>query len=400
MESQQNICADCNKVNLLSAAICINCSNTLTPIHDNDNIIEQFTMITNSDRENAIQLLGISNSINDAVALFFDTNIPIDSENSEEVNNDDSNNAIDQLISILTNTNESIANNRENIINLYNILSSNGDDTNETTYEYPTNPKEFAIQMLYGWGINRPHHCTRCSSRAFIKYIQVKNIERTQIIRLIPSRILIELNLDTTEKRQKCSEDILNNIDELFEKVCEFLSNSFDIIYVNYNNFKASSSNLNSENISTNFLELLQRETSLNYRTIWQALHQQDIENTIPQEERLIKLTELSNSDTFIQYVTNEWNSPKHTTPVTKETIECLRCENLDSTDKLKQLGLENENCAICFDTFKADNTEITMLGCHSFCKECILPWFKENDTCPICRKKIDYTENKNLKSE
>ena len=91
---------------------------------------------------------------------------------------------------------------------MYNILSSNGDDTNETTYEYPTNPKEFAIQMLYGWGINRPHHCTRCSSRAFIKYIQVKNIERTGDHAAFIAK-------DFLEFKKPIKKEILNKLQEM-----------------------------------------------------------------------------------------------------------------------------------------------------------------------------------------
>ena len=42
--------------------------------------------------------------------------------------------------------------------------------------------------------------------------------------------------------------------------------------------------------------------------------------------------------------------------------------------------------CPICFTYF--NNTKIIKLSCdHSFCKECILKWKKENNTCPYCRK-------------
>jgi hypothetical protein len=399
MESQQNICPSCNKVNILSSNICIECSHSLTAIHENNDIIEEFINVTNSDRENAIQLLGISNSINDAVALFFETSSSMNTNNL--INNIEltENTIFNEMISLLTNTNQDNSSqiNRDRI---YNILNNLNDNPSERVFDYPGNNKELTTQMLYGWGTNSPHHCNRCSARAFIKYIKVKNMDKTQMISLIPPEIVIRLKLDTSEKRLQCSEDILNNIDQFWQKICNVLSDSFNIIYSKYNDFKNKYSDIYGEQLTNNFLEVLQHNISINYRIIWHALHQQDINTVIPPEERYQKLIELSNSETFIQYVTNEWNSKIHNTPVTKETIECLRHEKINSDEKLKELKLENENCAICFDNFKSDNTEITLLGCHSFCKECILPWFKENDTCPICRKKIDYTEKKNLKTE
>ena len=56
--------------------------------------------------------------------------------------------------------------------------------------------------------------------------------------------------------------------------------------------------------------------------------------------------------------------------------------DDLDKIIKFKQIkniNLTNEP------------TKITLLDCHTFCTECIMPWLQEcNDTCPICRKKIE----------
>ena len=51
---------------------------------------------------------------------------------------------------------------------------------------------------------------------------------------------------------------------------------------------------------------------------------------------------------------------------------------------------------------FEKDNDrEITLLGCHSFCSECILPWLEEhNDTCPVCRKKVDIGNVEDIEEE
>lgn len=52
--------------------------------------------------------------------------------------------------------------------------------------------------------------------------------------------------------------------------------------------------------------------------------------------------------------------------------------------------GLETENfeCSICFSELSLKDENAVTLPCgHLFCKGCIKEWFKENSTCPICRK-------------
>ena len=73
MTSSQNICINCQTLNPLGNSQCISCSNSLTPIHNRDDLVQQFTSITAATREQAEQLLEISNSVDDAVNLFFDT---------------------------------------------------------------------------------------------------------------------------------------------------------------------------------------------------------------------------------------------------------------------------------------------------------------------------------------
>ncbi len=52
--------------------------------------------------------------------------------------------------------------------------------------------------------------------------------------------------------------------------------------------------------------------------------------------------------------------------------------------------GLETENfeCSICYAELSLKDENAVTLPCgHLFCKGCIKEWFKENSTCPICRK-------------
>ena len=109
--------------------------------------------------------------------------------------------------------------------------------TNPTPY-YPKNPKEVTMQLLYGWGKEKPHFCEICCSRAFIKYVKVKNMEKHEIINFIPEYILNKLELTTTEKRNQCIDSILQEIDSFFPELCQKLSNTFENVYHNFNIIK------------------------------------------------------------------------------------------------------------------------------------------------------------------
>lgn len=53
-----------------------------------------------------------------------------------------------------------------------------------------------------------------------------------------------------------------------------------------------------------------------------------------------------------------------------------------------EDLGTENFECSICYDELSLKDENAVTLPCgHLFCKGCIKEWFKENSTCPICRK-------------
>ncbi len=53
---------------------------------------------------------------------------------------------------------------------------------------------------------------------------------------------------------------------------------------------------------------------------------------------------------------------------------------------------LTEKECAVCKDTFEPTN-EVLTLPCnenpkyrHTFHEDCIVPWLKQNGTCPVCR--------------
>ena len=76
--------------------------------------------------------------------------------------------------------------------------------------------------------------------------------------------------------------------------------------------------------------------------------------------------------------------------PISKDFLETLEKKQIDQSD------IDNKNnCSICMDEFKL-NDKVLILPCgeqkHYFhcdySETCsgILPWLKENNTCPICR--------------
>lgn len=58
---------------------------------------------------------------------------------------------------------------------------------------------------------------------------------------------------------------------------------------------------------------------------------------------------------------------------------------------KETQAKRDESICAICQEySFKGDNSKQIELPCrHSFHKDCILKWLKNNETCPLCRQPV-----------
>ena len=49
-----------------------------------------------------------------------------------------------------------------------------------------------------------------------------------------------------------------------------------------------------------------------------------------------------------------------------------------------------NFDCAVCKDSFEADGGGLHKLPCgHYFHCDCIVPWLKQHNTCPVCRSAL-----------
>lgn len=94
---------------------------------------------------------------------------------------------------------------------------------------------------------------------------------------------------------------------------------------------------------------------------------------------------------------TNKYGNP----PAAKNAIEKLEKIKI-SKEKLKELGIEN-SCAVCKEEFIIDEECLLMPCKHHFHGECLLPWLKERNSCPVCRYELptddeDFEERKKQK--
>lgn len=65
-----------------------------------------------------------------------------------------------------------------------------------------------------------------------------------------------------------------------------------------------------------------------------------------------------------------------------------LSKDDLDKIEsKVLTEKLEQDTCPVCQEQFQVGHTKVSELICnHLYCTDCILPWLKDNKTCPICR--------------
>ena len=99
------------------------------------------------------------------------------------------------------------------------------------------------------------------------------------------------------------------------------------------------------------------------------------------EEEIEIILTYLMNS--YGDETNNRYGSP----PAAKSEIEKLN-KYIINQEILEKFGNENI-CPICKEEFEL-KMKVMELPCkHYFHEDCLLPWLKMHDSCPICRLEL-----------
>ena len=94
---------------------------------------------------------------------------------------------------------------------------------------------------------------------------------------------------------------------------------------------------------------------------------------------------------------TNKYGNP----PAAKKEVKKLK-KYIINEEKLKEFGFEN-SCAVCKDEFNIGEECLSMPCKHYFHDNCILPWLKERNSCPICRYELptddkDFEEMKKIR--
>ncbi|KXX79493.1 hypothetical protein MMYC01_205229 [Madurella mycetomatis] len=87
-----------------------------------------------------------------------------------------------------------------------------------------------------------------------------------------------------------------------------------------------------------------------------------------------------------------EQSPPGGAPPASQSTLEKLQAQLRELDDKmLGGAGGNNEaKCAICVDDM-AKGEKVAVLPCsHFFHGQCVVPWLKLHNTCPVCRRSVE----------
>lgn len=78
--------------------------------------------------------------------------------------------------------------------------------------------------------------------------------------------------------------------------------------------------------------------------------------------------------------------------PAPESSIQAI--PELPFTESMQR---DTDGCAVCQDPFELESM-VSKLPCkHIYHKECILPWLREHDSCPVCRAFISPQEDPSL---
>ena len=112
----------------------------------------------------------------------------------------------------------------------------------------------------------------------------------------------------------------------------------------------------------------------------------------------LIQNSNGDNLDNIINHImlhdTNKYGNP----PAAKKAVESLKKYKINE-EKIKEFGFEN-SCAVCKDEFNIGEECLSMPCNHYFHGDCLIPWLKERNSCPVCRYELptDDADFENMK--
>lgn len=84
--------------------------------------------------------------------------------------------------------------------------------------------------------------------------------------------------------------------------------------------------------------------------------------------------------NTFLNETLNQYREPIHPAP---QNI-------IDGLEEMIVNSSIDEKCVICLEGLVEGDKLLTLPCGHSNHKTCLLPWFREHDTCPECRYRLE----------
>ena len=361
MLMEQIACPECTYLNNSTNTNCDICDTVLQESTNESNPLEdQFMQITGESRSIAQEYLEVSSNDLDKAVGYYYQDKELGTTNSEFLASQGA---------------------QQNLINTF--LSLINSSNLRTTYEQPKNVEDLTCQLLYTTGRNTPHHCVICDSRAFLVAAKIisYNCSVGDIIRLIRREDLEQLQI-TEDKYEDTIKEVSQLVNDKFLPL--IVSKLLDHIKCAYFNRDKLLETTDIEEIE----DTMNSRNGLNFRLIWDTLHPSN--DKLEDSVIIDTLNKLVTSEEFHSYLNQSWETPVHNHPASKEVISGLKKVKL-TKDCPELESLKGNKCAICMSEFtQNDEKEVTMLGCHSFCTECITPWLEEhNDTCPVCRKTV-----------
>ena len=106
---------------------------------------------------------------------------------------------------------------------------------------------------------------------------------------------------------------------------------------------------------------------------------------------QMINFSIIQNYNRNIEQIINQLlindNSNHGNPPASKSAVDKLvKCKITEK--KLREFGFEN-SCPICKDEFII-NEECLLMPCeHHFHNNCLIPWLKQRNSCPVCRYEL-----------
>tara|TARA_E500000178_G_scaffold347522_1_gene400991 strand:+ start:1107 stop:2177 length:1071 start_codon:yes stop_codon:yes gene_type:complete len=350
-------CPVCTLNNSRSNTNCDICDSLLVPGSEpleNNPIEDEFMQLTGSSRSEAREYLSsTSNNLETAISYFY---------NDREMGINNSQYVASQVFQFISNA-------------------------IRTSYEQPNDVDDLLCQYLYRIGINKPHYCVICDSKAYLLSIKLISSKDSiyNFIRVFRKEDLIKLSI--TEEKYN---DFKNEIIDLINK--KYMPKIITNLLTYFKEAKTNKEKILKNKSLDQFNEIMNSRNGPNFRIIWDTIFQYD--QNLPNDQIEKSLKNLVESSIFHNFINNSWDTPIYNHPASKEIISNLKTFKLEKDcEEFKEL--KETNCSICMQEFLEDGREVTSLGCHIFCKDCIKEWLeKHNDTCPICRNTISISKD------